>query len=228
MKNTAIIQKAFVIASIIALTSAAAYAHSSHDHSKLSLKWHLSDAAKIKVMTKMASENWSGSVGLSKLDQKILQSYGIHIGSTFNTTLGDKLLTIKRISMGFRVMEVEGLTGMTYVPEVPMRDSNIISKISTNAAHSGHDHKILSKEWIFPSKAEAKIARSIQNGKYPVTVGLSSIERKAMEAYGIKNGNIFRAQVAGQDLMVKRSSSGIRVNKASTLEVASLNESGAM
>lgn len=227
MKNTIIIQSAFAIVSVIALTATAVCAHSSHNHSNLPLKWNFSDEAKAKVKSKMSSSNWSSSVGLSKLDQKILQNYGINIGNIFSTTMDGKSLTVKRTSLGLRVMDVEGLTDMTYVPEIPVRNLGSISRISTNAVHSGHDHKILNKEWTFSSKTESKIARRIQGQSYPVFVGLTSIERKAMEAYGIRNGNVFKTQVAGQDLLVKRSSGGMKIDMNS-VEVASLDQAGAM
>ena len=228
MKNLAIIKKAFAVVLVIALTSATAYAHSSHDHSKLPLKWHFSDATKAKVIAKMASGSWDGLLGLSKLEQKIFNTYGINIGNTFNSILEGKYLAITRISSGVKVMEVEGLSGLNRVLEIPFRHSNAISKVSTNPVHLGHDHKILDKEWTFSSKTKTKIAQRIQNRSYPISVGLTSIEKEAMEEYGIRNGNIFRTHVAGQDLLLTRSSSGIIIDKASKLEVASLNKSGAM
>ena len=228
MMNLTIIKKACVIVSVIALTSTSAYAHSAHDHSNLPLKWHFSDAAKAKVIAKMASGNWNGLLGLSKLEQKIFNNYGINIGNTFNATLEGKYLAITRMSSGVKVVEVEGLTHLNYGLEIPFRHSNEIAKISTKPSHLGHDHKSLDKEWTFPSKTEAKIAKRIQNGSYPISFGLTSIEKEAMAEYGIRNGNIFRTRIAGQDLVITRSSSGIIIDQASKLEVASLNKSGAM
>ena len=229
MKILTIIKKAFVIVSVLALTSTNAYAHSVHDHSNLPLKWHFSDAAKAKVIAKMASGSWNGLLGLSKLEQKIFNNYGINIGDTFNATLEGKYLAITRMSSGVKVMETGGLiTGLNYILEIPFRHSNVISKVSAKPVHLGHDHKSLDREWKFPSKTEAKIARRIQNGSYPISVGLTSIEREAMAEYGIKNGNIFRTRVAGQDLVLTRSSSGVTIDQAPKLEVASLNKSGAM
>ena len=77
MKILTIIKKAFVIVSVLALTSTNAYAHSVHDHSNLPLKWHFSDAAKAKVIAKMASGSWNGLLGLSKLEQKIFNNISI-------------------------------------------------------------------------------------------------------------------------------------------------------
>tara|TARA_B100000686_G_scaffold344472_1_gene427148 strand:- start:699 stop:1385 length:687 start_codon:yes stop_codon:yes gene_type:complete len=228
MKNTTIIQKALAIGFIIVLSFTSAYAHSSHDHSNLPLKWNFSDATKAKVLEKMNSEKWSGSVGLSRLEQKILSNYGIHVGNSFNSMLNEKSLLIKRTSLGIKVIETEGVLDMTHISEVPFRRSNAVSKVSMNRSHSGHDHKILNKEWMFTSKTEAKIDRNIQKASYPIFVGLSSHQRNAMEAYGIKTGNLFRTQIAGQDLLVTRSSGGIMIEKASSIEVASLNNAGAM
>ena len=236
MKNTATLEKFLIIGSIIVflfssisvLASTKAYAHSSHDHSKLPLEWHFSDGTQAKLLAKMDSGRWNGSLGLSKLDQKILHSYGIYIGNIFSTTLDKKSLTFKRTSSGVKLMGVENFVNMSYIQEIPIRRSNAISKISTNPSHSAHDHKILNKEWTFSSKTETKIARRIQSGSYPVSVGLTSNERKAMESYGIKNGNIFTAKIAGQNFVITRSSSGVTIDEAFKLEAAFLNKLGAM
>lgn len=228
MKRTNIFLKGLAVVSMIALSVNTSGAHSSHDHSNLSLKWNFSDAAKIKVMAKMASGDWQGSVGLSRLDQKILQKYDIRVGNTFNTTLNGKLLKVKRTTLGLKAIKVEGFKDTSYIPEIPVRNSNSVSKVSTASAHAGHDHKTLNKEWKFPSKTEMTIAQRIKDGSYPVLVGLASIDRKAMEAYGIKIGNKFRARVAGQDLVVTRFSSGVKIERSSSLEVASLSQAEAM
>ena len=79
------------------------------------------------------------------------------------------------------------------------------------AAHSAHDHSRLSLEWKFSKKVEAKIqARgTLQDNSY--YIGLSAHEQKTMKHYGIRNGNIFTAQVDGVNAYVKRTSTGIQI-----------------
>ncbi len=90
------------------------------------------------------------------------------------------------------------------------------------AAHSGHGHSKLSLEWKFSQKVDARIqARGTlqATGYY---IGLSAHEQKVMKRYGIRNGNIFTAQVDGVNAHVKRTSAGIQIMDSGAMNISTL------
>ena len=90
-------------------------------------------------------------------------------------------------------------------------------------AHSEHDHSLLSLNWKFPKKVEAKIqARGTlqDTGNY---IGLSAHEQKTLNRYGIQSGNMFTAEVDGVNAYVKRTSAGIQIMGSGTMNIT-INE----
>lgn len=220
MKTTIPLKQLLTAASIIALTSAPVYAHSDHDHTNLPLKWNFSQDTQSKVEQKLTQQIKSSAIGLSKLDQKILHDYGIHVGNKFKAMIDGKSLLAKRTSLGIIVLDSNNFSNMTNLQEVPIRNLNLVSRVSLNS-HSGHDHKKLDKAWTFAPKTAAKISKKINKGNYPAPVGLSVHERNVLDAYGIKVGNTINTQISGQNLSVTRTSGGLIIDQNIPLEIAS-------
>lgn len=90
--------------------------------------------------------------------------------------------------------------------------STLILFGTTNAAaHSNHDHSTLTHKWEFSNDIKNKIARSMDRGMAPGSVGLTKFEQNKMNHYGIKIGNKFRSTMSGNTLTVERTSMGIRI-----------------
>ncbi len=78
--------------------------HTGHDHGHLKLSWVFSETIKQKINYKMADHRSSKAVGLSTKQQKILKRYGINVGNTFLATVDGKTFTMKRTSMGLKIL----------------------------------------------------------------------------------------------------------------------------
>ena len=227
MKTMATLKHAFTIVALILLTAAPGYPHSGHDQSNLPVKWNFTPDTQARVEQNLASHSEKFSIGLPKLDQKIFQDYGINVGNIFKAKVGGQSLVIKRTSLGMSILDANSFSNAATLPEFPIRNMNWVSKIAL-ISHSGHDHQILAKGWIFAPKTADKIKNKVMQGSYPVSVGLSSHGKKVMGAYGIRIGNSFKSKMAGIDITVMRTSGGLLIERDSSPKVASSNETGAM
>ena len=223
MKTSTTLKKTFAIAALISLTTAPVYAHSGHDRSNIPLKWNFAQ----NVQNKIASQYQNTAVGLSKLDQKIFRDYGIRIGNIFKAYVNGQSLVIQRTSLGIQILDAKHYSNMAALPEIPIHKIHWASKIAMST-HPGHDHKTLPKAWTFSLKTADKIAVKATADQLPFSIGLSSHERNVMKAYDIRIGNTFQSRIAGHDLTVTLTSSGLTVQKTNNLEVATSNRTGAM
>ncbi len=104
-----------------------------------------------------------------------------------------------------------------------MKKASIFSKLivvgslfaltSTTAfAHSGHDFSKLPMKWEFAKEAKAKIENVLKAGGHGnVAIGTSRLEQKFFDDYNVAVGNSFLAQLNGNTLTIKRTSSGILI-----------------
>ncbi len=116
------------------------------------------------------------------------------------------------------------MKSMTIIQTLTAATASLFLFANMASAHSEHDHSKLSLQWKFSKKVEAKIqSRGTlqENGYY---VGLSSHEQKTMEHYGIRDGNIFTAQVDGVNAYVKRTSGGIQIMDSGMMNIVALEQ----
>jgi len=78
-------------------------------------------------------------------------------------------------------------------------------------AHSMHDHSRLPYKWEFSKDAKLKIARQIDLNTSNKIVGLSRFEQNKLSSYGIKIGNKFSSLLNGVDVLIERTTMGIRI-----------------
>ena len=227
MINITTLKQGVAIVALTLLATTPIYAHSGHNESNLQLKWNFTQDAQNKIKNRLASSISNYSFGLSKLDQKIFRDYGIRVGNTFKSSLGGHTVLLKRTSLGVQVLNAKQISNMVGLPEVPAQNMSWISKISVQS-HIGHNHEALPKVWTFAPRTADKIAAKMIHANYPVSIGLNSHERKAMKAYGIKAGNTFQSRIAGQNITVTRTTSGLTINKDNNMEVATSIQTGAM
>jgi hypothetical protein len=118
--------------------------------------------------------------------------------------------------------------GHTTLNQYPVRKKMEVKRVSLNANHQGHDHKSLPYEWRFSQKTQTKIANKVEAGNYPISVGLSSYERKMLKNYNINVGNTFKAVVAGKQLTIKKTSGGLYIEEDNGVQVASVSQDHVM
>ena len=85
--------------------------HPGHDHQHLALSWVFNPAIEGKIHDNRILHEDSGAIGLSTKEQKTLERYGIKIGNSFNANVDGMTYTVKRTTMGLKVLNyVEGRT----------------------------------------------------------------------------------------------------------------------
>ncbi len=93
---------------------------------------------------------------------------------------------------------------------------------SFGAAHSGHDHSTLPLKWKFAQHTEEKLADTMDSRYTAKVIGLSKFEQKKLDRYGIKVGNVFKSFIAGEAVQVKRTTAGLEINEAVSIDLTSV------
>ncbi len=86
---------------------------------------------------------------------------------------------------------------------------------ATAMAHSSHDHSTVSYKWALSKNLKEKIDNRLVSINPTSVIGLNSFEQKKLERYAIKVGNKFNTEMRGINLLIKRSSAGMRIMGAS-------------
>ncbi len=189
------------------IAAAPVAAHSDHDHSYLPVGWKFNQAVQAKIEKNLVQG--TSAVGLSKIEQKILDGYHINVGNSFNTRVGGMMMKIVRTSSGLRIDGTVPAQATKF--ELPVIEGKkAIRPISLNS-HPGHAHQRLELSWIFNEAIEEKIQAHVFNEKANGAIGLTSSEQKTLEHYGIRIGNSFRAYVDNMAFTVKRTSMGLQI-----------------
>ncbi len=96
-----------------------AAAHPGHDHRHIGLEWAFPPAIEEKIANNLIHNDASGAIGLKSGEQKVLERYGIKVGNTFNAVVNGMTFTVRRTTMGLKVLShVQNLP----VAEVPATD----------------------------------------------------------------------------------------------------------
>jgi len=228
MKKASIISKVVASSFLVALTSTTAFAHSGHDFSNLPMKWEFTKETKAKIENILsASGNKVAAIGTSRLEQKFFDDYNVDVGNSFLAQVNGKTLTLQRTSSGILIKEIHDF-GNSAIPQIPVRKTMEVKKVSMNPQHQGHDHSALPYEWYFSKKTQSKIANKVEDGNFPIVVGLSSHERKMLKKYDINVGNTFKARVMGKQLNIKKTSGGLFIEEDNGVQVASISQEEVM
>ena len=87
-----------------------------------------------------------------------------------------------------------------------------IAFVSANAmAHSAHDHSTVPYKWALSKSLQVKIDSRLDSLAPTSVIGLNSFEQKELAHYDIKVENKFNTEIRGINLLVKRTSAGIKV-----------------
>ena len=196
----------------LALTSQAAMAHSTHDHSTVPYKWVMSKNLQTKIDRRISSANNSSFIGLNHFEQKKLEHYDIKVGKRFNTEDQGINFLMERTSGGIRVVDANGISQVSYTDQVPIKKTRMFSKASMNhKSHMGHDHSALPYEWTFGMGTQDKIIKAMVRSKKDVLIGLNAFEQSLLNEYEIRYGNIFQTTIKGHSFLIEKTTSGIKV-----------------
>ena len=196
----------------LALTSQAAMAHSTHDHSTVPYKWVMSKNLQTKIDRRISSANNSSFIGLNHFEQKKLEHYDIKVGNKFNTEDKGINFLMERTSGGIKIIDANRISKVSYTDQVPIKKTRMFSKASMNhKSHMGHDHSALPYEWTFGMGTQDKIIKAMVRSKKDILIGLNAFEQSLLNEYEIRYGNIFQTTIKGHSFLIEKTTSGIKV-----------------
>jgi len=208
--------KKTTLASILVLTSlligvSGVAAHSNHDHSYTGIKWEFTDQTKMNINEKLNKYPNTISFGLSRLENKIMDQYGVKDGRIFDAKVGNKLVRFQRTVSGIKILKHIGTERALNVVSLPVNKVARVIPTSTTEIHVGHNHSHFPYEWVFSEKIQKRIERKIKSGNLNGLVGLSKFERAELNRYGIQTGMTFMSFAMHSGLMNKLTSGGIQI-----------------
>jgi hypothetical protein len=207
-----VIISSIALVTFLALTSQAAMAHSTHDHSTVLYKWVMSKNLQAKIDRRISSANNSSFIGLNHFEQKKLEHYDIKVGNRFNTEDQGINFLMERTSGGIKVVDANRISTVAYTDQVPIKKTRMFSKASMNhKSHMQHDHSALPYEWTFGMGTQDKIIKAMVRSKKDVLIGLNAFEQSLLNEYEIRYGNIFQTTIKGHRFLIEKTTSGIKV-----------------
>ena len=94
----------------------------------------------------------------------------------------------------------------------------VLTFLSSKAfAHSSHDHSTVSYKWALSKNLETKIGNRLNSSNPTSLIGLSHFEQKKLNSYDIKVGNKFKTEMRGINLLVERTTAGMKIVDASRI-----------
>ena len=204
--------KTLTIAALVIFFSGNAYGHSDHDHTTLPYKWEFSKKLNAKIERNLNSNNPNGVIGLSPFEQKNFSYYGIQVGNKFESIIKNIEVTFERTSGGLKITNTS-LGGFASNKEViPMRKLTSTSRVKLSfPRHAMHEHKRMPVEWVFANNTNSKIVKHMFLGKGNLPIGLTKLEKRVLNEYGIKVGNQFNLFISGHRFLVQRTSMGLKI-----------------
>jgi hypothetical protein len=85
-------------------------------------------------------------------------------------------------------------------------------------AHSDHDHSTVPYGWEMSKNLKSKLDRQMNSDKPSGLIGLNHFEQKKLEHYDIKVGNKFNTGVRGINILMERTSAGLKMVDANRVE----------
>ena len=102
--------------------------------------------------------------------------------------------------------------------------TSIVCISSSAMAHSAHDHSTVPYKWVLSKSLKAKIDTRLNSLTPTSVIGLNSFEQKKLAHYDIKVENKFNTEIRGINLLVKRTSAGMKIVDASRVSRASYTD----
>jgi hypothetical protein len=92
--------------------------------------------------------------------------------------------------------------------------------LSTTAAtaHTNHDHSTVAYNWEMSKNLKSKLVRQINSESPSGLIGLNHFEQKKLDHYDIKVGNKFNTGMRGINILMERTSAGIKMVDANRAE----------
>ncbi|MBT6718514.1 MAG: hypothetical protein HOB18_12870 [Nitrospina sp.] len=90
--------------SIVSKVSLKKPSHIGHDHSRLPVEWVFGNATNTKIVKHMFEGKDNLLVGLTHLEQKLLNAYEIKVGNKFHLSISGHGFVVKRTSTGINIL----------------------------------------------------------------------------------------------------------------------------
>jgi hypothetical protein len=210
MKKT-ILASALMVACLLIVASVA-LAHSEHDHSYTGIKWEFTDETNANINAQLKKNSQVKSFGLSHLENKIMDQYGVKEGRTFDVKIGNKLFRFQKTTSGVKIVKQMKAERAFNALSLPVNKVFQAARTSmTSKSHAGHDHSHFPYEWMFSEKIQKRMENKIKSGDLNGLVGLSKFDRAELERYGIRIGMTFMSSVFHSRLMGKLTTGGIQI-----------------
>jgi len=78
--------------------------HSMHDHKRIPVEWVFGESTNSKIVKHMFQGKGSLSVGLTKLEKRLLNEYEIKVGNEFHLYISGHRFVVERTSMGLKII----------------------------------------------------------------------------------------------------------------------------
>jgi len=208
MKNIKFKTLAVVIAFTLLLAGCKDSSYSGQSSSQLSEGWMFDPVVTAKIHKNLA--RGEVAVGLSTLEQRMLEKYGISIGKSFITQVQGELWSVTRTSTGLRFEGSVGPLTAVNLQSLPITQPRYrVRHVSAKGLDPENGYPYIT--WQFNQDLQNKIQNRIFLKGIPSAIGLSRFQQKLLQRYGIQVGQSFRTSLAGRILMVKRVSLGLQI-----------------
>ena len=208
MKNKKFKTLAVVIAFSLLLAGCKDPAYFDHKVSRLTQGWKFDPVVMKKIHRSLA--RGEVAVGLSRLEQKMLDQYGIGFGTAFFTQIKNEVWKMTRTSTGLRFDKSARLWAGAKLRSFPITPARFkVLPVAYRVA--GRGKKAPDITWKFDKALQDKIQMRIILKGVPSAIGLSRFQQKILQRYGIQVGQSFQTTMAGRVLTIKRVSLGLRI-----------------
>jgi hypothetical protein len=208
MKNKNFISLVFFVVFTLLLAGCNDPSYSGQRGSPQADRWVFDPLVANKIQKNLA--RGEAAVGLSKLEQRMLENYGIGFGKTFMTSVRGTLWQVTRTSTGLRFEKSAVPLAGVNLPSFPLiHIPNHIAPVSFQRHE--RENKLPYQAWVFDQALQKKIQKRIFLKGIPSEIGLNIVQQKILKRYGVRVGQSFRTSVAGRVLTVKRVSLGLQI-----------------
>ena len=208
MKNKNFKTLAIVVAFTLLLAGCREPSYSGQSSSQLFEGWIFDPVVAEKIHKSLA--RGEVAVGLSRLEQRMLEKYGIGFGKSFITQVYGEPWSVTRTSTGLRFEGSLGPLAAVNLQSFPITQPRYrVRHVSAKGADPENGFPYIA--WQFDQDLQNKIQKRIFLKGIPSAIGLSRFQQKLLQRYGVPVGQIFQTSMAGRILTVKRVSLGLRI-----------------